>query len=119
MNTIKNYLNKMEVQIDKNTILETGERAPQGSVIDPILLNILCDEIIKIDVPDGTTLMCYADDLGMVITAPTKEQLMSKGNVTLNKVKLWTTINKLQIAKEKTKAIILNSKRKTKDILRI
>ena len=66
---------------------------PQGSVIGPTLWNILYDDIMKIVVRDGTTLICYTDDLAVVITAPTKEQLMSKGNVTLSKVKLWMVIH--------------------------
>ena len=117
VNTVKDYLNKRKAQKDKNTRLEIRGEVPQGSVVGSTFWNIIYDDILKIDVPDGTTLICYVDHMVVVITASTKEELMSKGNVMLSKVKLWMTINKLQTAKEKLKAIILSSNRKTEDIV--
>lgn len=62
---IKNHLNKREVQINRNILLKIGGGVPQGSVLVPTLWNVLYDDIMRIDVPDGTTLICYADDLAM------------------------------------------------------
>ena len=55
------------------------------------------------DVPEGVTLICYADDLVTVITAANIEELQM-----MSKIKLWLTKNKLNRALKKSKAIILN-----------
>ena len=82
-NTIKDYFRKRKVQIDKNKVIEVGRGVPQGSVLGPILSNILYDDVMTMDVPEGVTLSCYADDLAAVITTENKEELQMKGEVTL------------------------------------
>jgi hypothetical protein len=67
---------------------------------------------MKIDAPEGVSLVCYADDMAIVVTASTKEDMILKGNETLHSIKLWMAANKLSIAEEKTVATILNQKRK-------
>jgi hypothetical protein len=69
---------------------------------------------MKIDAPEGVSLVCYADDMAIVVTASTKEEMILKGNETLHSIKLWMAANKLSIAEEKTVATILNQKRKVR-----
>ena len=43
--------------------------AAQGSILGPDLLNISYDDILRMDMPEGTYLLGYADDIVAVIAA--------------------------------------------------
>lgn len=71
---------------------------------------------MEVDTPEGTKLICYADDLAVLVTADTDTEMMDKANETLKKVSKWMEENKLKIAPEKTTSIILNWRWKTRHI---
>lgn len=51
---------------------------PQGSVIGPILWNMTYDGLIKIKLPDGTYLLVFADDAGIVIITRSIQEMKIK-----------------------------------------
>lgn len=53
---------------------------PQGSVLGPDLWNIAYNEVLEFELPEGSTLIGFADDLGLLTLAKTEAQLMSKTN---------------------------------------
>jgi hypothetical protein len=116
LNIIKKYLSGRRVSLDRSTSEEIGGGVPQGSVLGPTLWNILYDDVMEIEAPEGVSMVCYADDLAIVVTASTREDMILKGNETLHSTKLWMAANKLIIAEEKTVATILNQKRKLEGI---
>jgi hypothetical protein len=116
LNIIKKYLSGRRVSLDRSTSEEIGGGVPQGSVLGPTLWNILYDDVMEIEAPEGVSMVCYADDLAIVVTASTREDMILKGNETLHSTKLWMAANKLIIAEEKTVATILNRKRKLEGI---
>ena len=74
---------------------------------------------MAIDVPTGVTFICYADDLAIMatVTADTKEELVYKGNKSLDETGLCMRIYKLQICKAKVEAIILNQRGKVEEVI--
>ncbi|KAG5888439.1 hypothetical protein JTB14_008390 [Gonioctena quinquepunctata] len=84
---------------------------PQGSILGPLLWNVLYDDVLEISRPSGTELVAYADDLSIVIKADDEEDLMHKGNLTLRRLIKWMKKNKLELAPQQTEAIILKSPR--------
>ncbi|XP_060665723.1 uncharacterized protein LOC132798010 [Drosophila nasuta] len=42
---------------------------PQGSVLGPLLWNIMYDGILRLDVPESATIVGFADDVALVVTA--------------------------------------------------
>jgi hypothetical protein len=59
---------------------------PQGSVLGPVLWNLIYDGILNIDMPEGVETIAFADDLTVVTTAKTEEQLMRNTNKELHKI---------------------------------
>jgi hypothetical protein len=84
LNIIKKYLSGRRVSLDRSTSEEIGGGVPQGSVLGPTLWNILYDDVMEIEVPEGVSMVCYADDLAIVVTASTREDMILKGNETLH-----------------------------------
>jgi hypothetical protein len=89
---------------------------PQGSVLGPLLWNLLYDGILNIDMPEGVETMAFADDLAVVTTAKTENQLMRNTNEALHKIAEWLAKNKLQIAAEKTEAVMLSGRNRYGEI---
>jgi hypothetical protein len=77
---------------------------------------VLYDDIMRIEMPQGVELICYADDLAVSTTAGTSTELMANTNAALHAVSLWMRRNMLEIAAQKTIAIMLRGDRKFKDI---
>ena len=58
--------------------------AAQGSIFCPDLWNVNYDTILREDMPEGTFLVGYADDIAVVITTrSTKEAQLKLGRVML------------------------------------
>jgi hypothetical protein len=66
--------------------------------------------------PKGVEMVAYADDLALVITAKKDEELMELGNEALEKVAESLSQCRLQMAPEKTTAIMLSGRKKHKTI---
>lgn len=89
-----------------------GAGVPQGSVLGPILWNVLYDDTMDLELEADLTLMCYVDDLAVVVTGATVAEVEREGNDTLEKIARWMRANKLRLAPQKTKRISLTCKRK-------
>jgi hypothetical protein len=50
---------------------------PQGSVLEPTLWNLLYDGILQIEMPLGTRLVAFADDLAVLTMGRTEADLVS------------------------------------------
>lgn len=85
---------------------------PQGSVLGPTLWNIMYDPVLDLAVPDGVTLLGYADDLALVGVGKNREQLEGKLNDALSRVTNWMEEVGLDLAAHKTEAVILVGSRR-------
>jgi hypothetical protein len=85
---------------------------PQGSVIGPMLWNILYDDILCLPMPEGVTSIAYADDLALVVVAKTENEVMDAGNRAIELVGAWMERNGLQLAAEKTIAVAMTGRRR-------
>lgn len=90
---------------------------PQGFVLGPALWNVAYDALLKIDVPPGVQLIGFADDLAIngnyvaYGTALTGQLLEDLVNPTLQRIDDWMTNHGLELAHQKTEAVILSRRR--------
>lgn len=85
---------------------------PQGSVLGPTLWNVIYDGLLVTEMPEGCTLIGFADDIALVVTAKSEESLMSTANLSLVRIWNWMRCRRLELAPEKTEAALLTTKRK-------
>ena len=111
---LKSYLSqrKIVVQGSKWTMEEPMTcGAPQGSRLGPLLWNIAYDDLLSIVLPKGADMIGYADDIVIICVADTIDLLEINTNESLYRTKHWLTKHGLEVATEKTKAILVTRRR--------
>ena len=64
---------------------EMSAGAPQGSMLAPTLWNIGYDEVVRAELPEGASIVAYADDLALVARARNEDILETITNLALEK----------------------------------
>ena len=89
---------------------------PQGSVLSPLLFLLFINDLEQ-HIADNVTIVLYADDTTICITAPSPEELQSKVNYTLHQFYTWCANNKLIINATKTKYVMFHKRREDPHIV--
>jgi len=84
---------------------------PQGSVLGPALWNVSYDSLLEMQVPPGVHLVGFADDLAVVGVARTGPLLEEALNPTLAAIDHWMQQRGLQLAHNKSEAVLLTNRR--------
>lgn len=106
---IKSYLNGRRVNIGLNQrefLKYIAKGCPQGSILGPLLWNIIFDEILKILRLQGFQAIAYADDLLVIVSADTITDLRNRLNDLCSILYSWSRTAKLEVSEEKTKIMI-------------
>lgn len=117
---IQCYLNQRSILVTSEDSearsLQISSGVPQGSVLGPTLWNVLYDGVLRLEMPNGVTPVAYADDLALVVTGKTEEDVVNAGDEAIRRIDEWLLHNQLQLAPEKTEAIIMAGRRVLEDI---
>lgn len=84
---------------------------PQGSVLGPALWNVLYDGLLETVMPKGITVVSFADDVAVIGTARMVESLETRMNDALDTVAGWMVRHGLELAPQKSEALMLTRKR--------
>lgn len=84
---------------------------PQGSVLGPLLWNIMYDGIFRIDKPQGVDIIGYADDVAIVVVGKYLEDVASNCSRTIQNAKTWLQAAGLELATHKTEAVLMSSRK--------
>lgn len=82
-----------------------GKDCPQGSIIGPIVWNMVMDKLLKNQV-ESCDYMAYADDLLVLIHGNSRKKIELKALQVFIEINSWTMEHKLKMSSEKTKAIL-------------
>lgn len=81
MRVIHNYLSERTLVYGKNGIRTLSCGVPQGSVLGPLLWNVMYDDLLSLDVEEKlqgsstSTLVAFADDIAIIATGRTTAAL--------------------------------------------
>ena len=121
---IDRYLIEVVRSYLTNRILNVGDRGnihltcgvPQGSVLGPLLWNMYFDDVFRVEMSAGVTLIGYADDLALVAVGRSGILLTHTINTEIGELREWLKGKKLTIAAEKTEVVLLSGRRKLREI---
>jgi hypothetical protein len=84
---------------------------PQGSILGPILWNIMYDSILKLKLPEKVDIVGFADDIVTTTLGDTMEEVNMKTEWTGEITGEWLEDNMLQRAHHKTEITIVTNRR--------
>lgn len=112
VNLIESYFSNRVIRICRSRAIEVTAGVPQGSVLGPLLWNVLYDRVLATPLTEGATSVAYADDLAIMVEAADERELQHRVNESLVRINIWMTKNNLSLAPQKTEAIILKGRRR-------
>lgn len=83
---------------------------PQGSVVGPLLWNVMFDSLLKLELGEGVTITAYADDALLLVRGGSTAQLADRGSRAVEMVTEWGTKRKLTFSKAKTVTVMLKGR---------
>jgi hypothetical protein len=113
---IQSYLTERGLVVTDRERVDVVCGVPQGSVLGPVLWNIMYDGVLSLEVPVGVRLVAFADDLAIVGTARTEESLVDCVDRALSMVAEWMKRTGLRLATQKTEAVLLVGRRRPRKV---
>lgn len=116
VNIASSYLSDRTITLEDQSEMQMTCGVPQGSVLGPVLWNILYNEVLQIQTEQDTQVIGFADDTAVVVTGKSREEVEDKANATIRDIIRLLVKKGLQIAPDKTEAVILYGGRRLREI---
>jgi len=114
---LRSYMSDRKLQYGKNVSKAITCGVPQGSVLGPLLWNLMYDDLLRVQTggnvrnESSSTLVAFADDVAVVTNGRTPEILQAVSNNALEAVSAWMDRAEFVLSVGKTEAVILSIKR--------
>ncbi|CAB0039210.1 unnamed protein product [Trichogramma brassicae] len=90
---------------------------PQGSVLGPILWNVMYDRILRIKLPEPAKIVGFADDIAVTVVAKHLDLVEFYSNETIRLVRAALTDLGLQTADQKTEVLLVTNRKVRETII--
>lgn len=114
--SVRAYFEGRSISLSKDEHHDLSAGIPQGSVLGPLLWNVFYDPVLRLDLGRGVETVGFADDLAIIVSAQTANELIESGNSALSTVEEWMIANRLCLAPAKTEAVVLSGRRDRRNI---
>lgn len=111
---IRSYLSERQVVYkgkDYDLNFQVFGRVPQGSVIGPLLWNLVYDDLLRSRIRRDVHLIGYADDIGIVIVDDDLERMRGTAEKTIQDMGRWYEAEGLTLTHHKTEATLLTGRK--------
>ena len=115
MQTVESYFTDRRLRYNTDDGLgyyRVSAGVPQGSVLGPLLWNIMYDGVLKVPVSGRTKIVGFADDIAVLTVAKTIEEIESATNEAIHRIRQWLLNAGLELADQKTEAILITGRKK-------
>lgn len=82
---------------------------PQGSMVGPLLWNGMYDGVLRLDLPGGTKIVGFADDIVLMVLGETQLQVEAYASESIRAVEEWMGHHQLTLAHQKTEVVVVNN----------
>ena len=89
---------------------------PQGSVLGPLIWNVMSDGILRLRNSKCTTIIGYAGDIAIVVVAKKLHEMEATCASMILSVRTWLQKAGLELAEHKTEAVLISSRKKVESI---
>lgn len=121
-NLIRGYFHNriVEFKTKTETIQKTATKGcPQGSVLGPLMWNLIMNPLLDTTFPAGSHIIAYADDIALAISANNRNELEAKADLCLEIIASWAKVNKLTLSNDKSEYMIFGSVMKRNPRIRL
>lgn len=118
-NVVRSYFTERKVKLclkDKILNYPQMKGCVQGSVLGPLLWNMIIDELLEYQFGPETRVQAYADDVAIITAGKTYEEAEGRMNAAMRKVENWSDKCKLKVSAEKTFLLAFRSQKRSRNL---